>query len=67
MSRLASVSVITRQCRRCTPTGHFWAMIGPLMKMATMHWFARRVEGNDHEAAHNVGAGEPLVGQWWDG
>jgi len=28
------------------------------MEMATAHWLARRVEGDDHEA------GEPLVGQW---
>jgi hypothetical protein len=67
MSRLMSVSVIARQWRRCTPTGRFWGMIGPLMEMATAHWSARRVEGNDHEAAHDVGAGEPLVGQWRDG
>jgi hypothetical protein len=43
------------------------ARIGPLMEMATAHWSARRVEGDDHKAVHNVGAGEPLVGQWWDG
>ena len=61
MSRLMSVSVIARQCRRCMLMGHFWAIIGPLMEMVTAHWLARRVKGDDHEA------GEPLVGQWWDG
>ena len=48
-------------------TGCFWAMVGALMEMATAHWSARRVEGDDHEATHGVGTGEPLVGQWWDG
>jgi hypothetical protein len=43
------------------------ARIGPLMEMATMHWLARRVKGDDHKATHNMGTGEPLVGQWWDG
>ena len=38
-----------------------------LMKMVTAHWSARRVEGDDHKAAHDMGTGEPLVGQWWDG
>jgi len=37
------------------------------MEMATAHWSARRVEGDDHEAAHDMGAGKPLVGKWWDG
>ncbi len=38
-----------------------------LIEMATAHWLARRVEGDDHEAAYDMGTGEPLVGQWWDG
>ena len=41
------------------------AMVGPKGR----GWpcpLARRVEGDDHKAAHDVGAGEPLVGQWWD-
>jgi len=66
MFRSTSVSVIARQHRRCAPTGHFWAMIGPLVEMVIVHLSARRVEGNDHKAAHDVGAGEPLIGQWWD-
>ena len=66
MSRSTSVSVIARQRSRCTPTGRFWAMIRPLMEMATAQWAARGVEGDDHEAAHDVDTGEPLVGKWWD-
>ncbi len=38
-----------------------------LIEMATAYWLARRVEGDDHEAAHDMGTGEPLVGQWCDG
>ena len=39
-------------------TGHFRAMVGPLMEVGK-----ERVEGDNHEVAHSVGTGEPLVGQ----